>query len=108
MADITQEFLDVISRATPSDIEFSEETFPSHSPREKNKVGFRPVRVLGVETPKSLPVTYVQGEDERGIYWYVVSGIGSLHGRPREFPAASDNQARAAVLEELRIGALGS
>ena len=108
MEKITQEFMDAIGRADPSDIEFSEEIIPSHSLRNEEKVGFRATRVLGVEIPKSLSVAYVQGKHDQGAYWYVVSWMGSLHGRPREFRVSSQNEARAAVLDELRFGAFGS
>jgi hypothetical protein len=107
MEAITQDLIEALARAHPSDVEFAEEPIRSHSDRTERKVGFRPIRVFGVDVPKIRSAAYVRAEDARGPYWYVVSWNRSSDGRPRTFFVASDAEARAAVLDELRASALG-
>ena len=104
MEIITQELKDAVGHATPTDIGFVRTRIAAHSLRKETKVGFRANRVFDVSIPASLPVSFVQAESDAGQYWYVVSGIGERAGRRREYLVNSISEARAAVLQELRLG----
>ena len=96
-----ESFLAAVAGAHPADIEFAEEAVPVHSELRDVKVGFRPVKVRGVAVPEEVRAMYVRGKDGEAVYWYVVTwrDCGAV---PRCIDAASDEVARALLLDELR------
>ena len=91
--------------AAPADIEFSEENLQVHSQRRKTNVGCRPIAVCGIPLPLDIEVVYVRVLDESGRYWYVRSSEDATV--PKEVLAASEAEARQAVLGELQRIYLG-
>jgi hypothetical protein len=92
-----------LNSATPNDIVYSEQDFRAHSMLDEMRRGYRPVSVLGVPIPDPVQAVYVRGEDAGGRYWYVLDwSRPEREGEAQQALAASEQQARAKVLDILR------
>ena len=72
-----ENFCEAVSNAKVEDISYSKESVPVHYDCGEKKTGFRPIKVAGIPIPPTIRVSYVEGCDTKGKYWYVLSWAGS-------------------------------
>ncbi|MCP4347299.1 MAG: hypothetical protein GY795_17475 [Desulfobacterales bacterium] len=100
--EITQNFCEAVKNAKAEDITYSKKSVPVHFDIDDKKTGFRPIEVAGVPTPSTIRVSYVEGCDSKGKYWYVISWTGTEEEQPKEYESNSEDEAKMAVLNELK------
>jgi hypothetical protein len=95
-------FRDALKVTTVEDISFLKTSVLGHFDLKDKKAGFRPIKVAGVSIPSTIKVSYVEGCDAKGKYWYVISWAGTNKEQPNEYELNSEVEAKIAVLEELK------
>lgn len=98
---IPREFIKVMQNATPTDVLFSKVQIVGHSEAIGPRIGHIPKEVSGISIPTQIKVSYVEGCDNKGKYWYVVSWAEEKNGRHCEFEVATEAEAKTAVFHEI-------
>lgn len=100
--DVSESFCKAVKNAEVKDITYSKEQLSTHSDIDDTKTGFRPIKVSGIAIPATIRISYVEGCDSKGKYWYVISWADTEKGQPKEYESTSEDEARLTVLKELK------
>lgn len=100
--EFPRNYCDALKNAKIEDVSFSKTLVPVHSDIDDKKTGYRPIKVAGIPVPSTIRVSYVEGCGSKGKYWYVISWAGSVKEQPNEYEFNSEDDAKMAVLKELK------
>lgn len=91
-----------IIAANTDALEFIEESVPCHPDLPDVRTGYRLVRIAGMKLPSWVRMAYVHGRNQAGEYYYFVGWRERHAHEPHSYDVASEEEAKQAVLEELR------